>query len=89
MLETTRTVLRTVVQVAVGLAAGLPLLLAASGAGETTGAVGVVLAAAAVVTRVMHSAGAVPVLRWLGLAAPAPAADPAPAPAVPPTTGGA
>lgn len=48
-----RRVARTILQTAVGLAAGLPLILAAAGVPERTAGVGVVLAVAGAVTRVM------------------------------------
>lgn len=48
-----RAVARTVVQVAVGLAAATPELVTLSGVPQTVGAVGVGLAVAAVITRVM------------------------------------
>ena len=48
-----RAIVRTVVQLLVGLAAALPVFLDSSGIPETTAGVGVALAVAAVVTRVM------------------------------------
>lgn len=63
-----RKVLRTVVQVAAGLAAAIPLVAPVLGTGRTASAYGVALGVAAVITRVMHSAAMAPVLRFLGLA---------------------
>jgi hypothetical protein len=68
MIEKSRKVLRTIVQSAAGLAAAIPLVGPYLGVGRTAAAYGVALGVAAVVTRVMHSAAAAPVLRWLGLA---------------------
>jgi hypothetical protein len=70
MIERSRRVLRTVVQAAVGLAAAVPLVGPVLGAGRTAAAYGVALSVAAIVTRVMHSAAAAPLLKWLGLAIP-------------------
>lgn len=67
MIERTRKILRTVVQAALGLAAAVPLVGPVLGAGRTAAAYGIVVGVAAAVTRVMHSAAAAPVLRWLGL----------------------
>jgi hypothetical protein len=53
MRDATRRTVRTVVQAAGSLAAALPLIVAASGVPETTEGVGVGLAVAAAVTRVM------------------------------------
>lgn len=66
-MEQTRRVLRTVVQIVVGLVAALPLLAPVMSTGRAAAAYGVVVGVGAVVTRVMHSAAAAPVLRWLGL----------------------
>lgn len=51
--DETRRTWRTIFQTAVAIAAALPLLVAASGVPETTAGVGVLLAAAAAVTRIM------------------------------------
>lgn len=51
--DRSRRIARTIVQAVVGLAAGLPLIVAVSGVPGTTAGVGVVLAVAAGFTRVM------------------------------------
>ncbi|WP_439676011.1 hypothetical protein [Embleya sp. MST-111070] len=61
MTDSTRRTIRTVVQAVLGLAAGLPLIITASGIPETAAGVGVILAVAAGVTRVM----ALPVVQQL------------------------
>ncbi|MFI1385534.1 hypothetical protein [Embleya sp. NPDC020886] len=66
MTDAARRTTRTVVQTVLGLAAGLPLIIAASGIPETTAGVGVVLAVAGGMVKVM----ALPVVeerlpRWL------------------------
>ncbi|MFE6223042.1 hypothetical protein [Streptomyces sp. NPDC057854] len=53
MKDSTRRTVRTVFQTAVSVAAGMPLLLDASGIPETAPGVGVILAVAAAVTRLM------------------------------------
>lgn len=53
MKDSTRRTLRTVFQTVVAVAAGMPLLLDASGIPESVPGVGVVLAVAAAVTRLM------------------------------------
>ncbi len=71
MRDSTRRMIRTVVQDAVSLAAAAPLIVQASGIPETTAGIGAGLAVAAAVTRVM----ALPVVDrllpgWLRMAAP-------------------
>lgn len=51
--DSTRRTIRSVVQHALGLAAAVPLIVAASGVPQTTAGVGVGLAVAAAFTRVM------------------------------------
>lgn len=53
MKDSTRRTIRTVFQTVVSVAAGMPLLVDASGIPESTAGVGVVLAVAAAVTRLM------------------------------------
>lgn len=53
MRDSTRRTVRTVVQSAVSLAAAVPLLVQAAGVPETTAGVGLALAVAAAVTKVM------------------------------------
>jgi hypothetical protein len=67
MIEKTRKVLRTVVQILIGLLAAVPLVAPVLGAGRTAAAYAVAVGVAAVVTRAMHSVYAAPLLRWLGL----------------------
>ncbi|MGK5531525.1 hypothetical protein [Streptomyces sp. URMC 129] len=68
MRHSTKTTIRTVIQSVTGLAAGLPLLLEASGIPETTAGVGVALTVAAAVTRVMALPLVQDQLRRVGLA---------------------
>ena len=66
MSDSTRRTVRTVFQCLVGLAAGLPVLIAASGVPENAAGIGVVLAVSAFVTRMMASPVVQSVLpRWL------------------------
>jgi hypothetical protein len=53
MKDSTRRTVRTVFQTVVSVAAGMPLLLDASGIPETAPGVGVIVAVAAAVTRLM------------------------------------
>ncbi|GHG09626.1 hypothetical protein [Streptomyces hydrogenans] len=53
MKDSTRRTIRTVFQTVVSVAAGMPLLLDASGIPETAPGVGVIIAVAAAVTRLM------------------------------------
>ncbi|WP_406298051.1 hypothetical protein OG948_21205 [Embleya sp. NBC_00888] len=53
MKDSTRRTIRTLVQGALSLAAGLPVIVTASGIPQTTAGVGVVLAVAGGLTRVM------------------------------------
>ncbi|MFE4413091.1 hypothetical protein [Streptomyces sp. NPDC056821] len=55
MRDHTRRTVRTVVQAVVGLAAALPILLPELGIPETAAGVGIALAVAAAITRVMSS----------------------------------
>lgn len=85
MTDATRRTVRTVAQLALGLLAGLPLLVHTAGLPETLPGLGTVLAVAAAVTRVM----ALPIVDQLlpgWLRAAPPAASPAPLTAVSPTT---
>ncbi|MFR9800077.1 hypothetical protein ACL02U_29920 [Streptomyces sp. MS06] len=66
MSDATRRMLRTVVQLLVGLAAGMPLLVHASGVSESAPGVGVVLGVSAAVTRLMAAPVVQPLLpAWL------------------------
>lgn len=67
MNDRTRRVARTLVQIIISLAAALPLLVDASGIPQTAAGVGVALAVAAGITRVMQLPAVQPVLRWLGI----------------------
>lgn len=53
MTDATRRTVRTVVQTVLGLAAGLPLIIDAAGIPQTAAGVGVALAVAGGITRVM------------------------------------
>lgn len=66
MSDELRRTLRTVIQLVVGLAAGLPMLVDATGL-EQTGGVAVALSVAAAVTRVMALPAVDAVLTKLGL----------------------
>lgn len=84
--DSTRRVLRTLVQGVLSLAAAAPLLVLSSGIPAQTAGVGIFLAVAAGITRVM----AVPAVdgllpSWLRTAPPAPAVPTIPAP---PASGG-
>lgn len=80
-------VVRTVFQTAVALAAGLPLIISASGADAKVGGVAISLAVAGAVTRVMALPVSERLLTMVGLGfmeSPDPAVTPAP-PAPDPT----
>ncbi|MGA5819740.1 hypothetical protein ACPC54_18005 [Kitasatospora sp. NPDC094028] len=91
MSDSTRRMIRTVVALVLGIAAGLPLLVQTAGVPSALPGLGTVLAVAASVTRVM----ALPAVNgrlfsWLQMAPPkASLPDPtAPAPLVPPAGSG-
>ncbi|MFJ1700384.1 hypothetical protein ACIOHC_35935 [Streptomyces sp. NPDC088252] len=62
-----RTALHTVVQVAVGLAAGMPVILDASGLTQKWAGAGTILVVSSAVTRAMSSERLRPVLTKAGL----------------------
>lgn len=68
MKTSTKRTLRTVLQLVVGLAAALPMILSASGVPETAPGVAVALATSAAVTRIMSIPQVNDLLpRWLRL----------------------
>lgn len=68
----TKRTIRTVIQTAVALAAGLPLIIAASGVSATAGGVVIALAVAGAVTRVMALPVVEGLLARVGLGFPTP-----------------
>lgn len=82
----TKRIFRTVLQAIVGLAAGLPLIIATSGIPATAGGIALVLAVAGGLTRVMALPVVEGVLDKLGIGFVTAPADPVTAPS--PTQGG-
>lgn len=81
MTDAARRTLRTIVQTVIGLAAATPLIIDAAGIPRTAAGVGVALAVAAGLTRVMALDAVQKLLpKWLRITPPVPLPTPQPAP---------
>lgn len=67
MITKARTTLHTLIQVAAGLAAGMPVIIGATGLQQTWAGAGTVLVVSGAVTRIMDSESLRPFLTKIGL----------------------